>query len=217
MTWSIRRAAVSLSVFLALLVAGAWPWLPVQRGFSAMYGPLANLVLAPQTFGRGGHARLVPLSRIERRPGDNVTADAAVALTVFGWEGDLQMGMSLRRDVYLPLWILIALLIAVPLPFARRMKALAIGVPIMILLDLAALELLVTWTFAFQLRGIYAADAGSVWRRLVDLAYGALLTPPGNRFIAPLGVGAAIIAWSREPRLGLDSSPGCNEDVTSGV
>ena len=50
----------------------------------------------------------------------------------------------------------------------------------MIGLDLAALELLVTWTFAFQLRGIYAADAGSIWRRLVDLAYGAVLTPPGK-------------------------------------
>ena len=86
---------------------------------------------------------------------DNVTADAALALSVAGYDGDLAMGMSVRRDAYLPLWILIALLIAAPLPFARRMKALAIGVPLMLALNLAALELLVTWTFAFQLRGIY--------------------------------------------------------------
>lgn len=209
----IRRVAVSSLVFLALLVVAAWPWLPVQRGFSAIYCPIANLFLAPQIFGQGGHARLVPLSRIERHATDNVTADAALALTVAGFDGDLPMGMSLRRDVYLPLWILIALLVAVPLRFARRMKALAIGISIMVVLDLAALELTVAWTFAFQLRGIYA-DAGSVWRRLVDLAYGALLTPPGNRFIAPLAIGAVIFAWLREPQARRDSSRRFDEVVT---
>jgi len=88
----------------------------------------------------------------------------------------------------------------VPLPFALRMKALSIGVPVMLALNLAALELLVTWTFAFQLRGIYPADTSAIWRRLVDLAYGAVLTPPGNRFIAPLALGAALIVWLRGTR-----------------
>jgi hypothetical protein len=95
------------------------------------------------------------------------------------------------------------------------MKALAIGISIMLLLDLAALELMVAWTFAFQLRGIYA-DAGSVWRRLVDIAYGALLTPPGNRFIAPVAIGAVIFAWLREPQARRDSSPRFDEVVTIG-
>ncbi len=209
MTWTPRRVAVSLAVFFALLVVGAWPWPPIQRGWSAIYCPFANLIIAPQTFGQGGHARLRPLPRIERHPTDNVTADAALALTVDGFDGDLAIGMSVRRDAYLPLWISIALLIAAPLGFARRLKALAIGIPVMMALNLAALELLVTWTFAFQLRGIYPADTVTVWTRLVDLAYGALLTPPGNRFIAPLGVGAALIVWLRGPRarLGLESSP----------
>jgi len=200
MTWTRRRVAVSLAVFLGVLVAGAWPWSAIQRGFAAIYCPLANLVIAPQTFGQGGHARLRPLSQIVRRPGDNVTADAGLSLTVAGFDGDLAMGMSVRRDAYLPLWILISLLIAVPLPFARRMKALSIGVPVMLALNLAALELLVTWTFAFQLRGIYPADTSAIWRRLVDLAYGAVLTPPGNRFIAPLALGAALTVWLRGTR-----------------
>ena len=200
MIWNGRRVAVSLAVFLGLLVAGAWPWPAIQRGFAAMYCPVANLVIAPQTFGRGGHARLQPLPRIVRQPGDNVTADAALALSVAGYDGDVAMGMSVRRDAYLPIWILIALLLAAPLPFARRMKALAIGIPLMLALNLAALELLVTWTFAFQLRGIYPADAGEIWRRLVDLSYGAVLTPPGNRFIAPLAIGAALIVCLRGTR-----------------
>jgi len=200
MTWTTRRVAVSLAVFLALLVVGAWPWPAIQRGFSAVYCPIANLVIAPQTFGRGAHARLRPLPEIVRGQNDNVTADAALVVSVAGYQGDLEMGVSVRRDAYLPLWILLALLIAAPLPFARRMKAVAIGIPLMTALNLAALELLVTWTFAFQLRGIYPADTSSVWRRLVDLAYGAVLTPPGNRFIAPLVVGAVLIAWLRGTR-----------------
>ena len=200
MIWTRRRIAISLAVFLGLLLLGAWPWPAIQRGFAAIYCPVANLVIAPQTFGRGGHARLRPLPQIARGPNDNVTADAALALSVAGYHGDLGIGMSVRRDAYLPLWILTALLIAVPLPFARRMKALAIGIPLMLALNLAALELLVTWTFAFQLRGIYPADTSVVWKRLVDLAYGAVLTPPGNRFIAPMALGAALIVWLRETR-----------------
>jgi hypothetical protein len=200
MIWTRRRVVVSLALFLGLLVAGAWPWPAIQRGFAAIYCPVANLVIAPQTFGQGGHARLRPLPRIVRQPTDNVTADTALALSVAGYDGDLAMGMSVRRDACLPLWILTALLIAAPLPFARRMKALAIGIPLMLALNLAALELLVTWTFAFQLRGIYPPDAGAVWRRLIDLAYGAVLTPPGNRFIAPLAIGAALIVWLRGAR-----------------
>jgi hypothetical protein len=200
MIWTRRRVAISLAVFLGLLVAGAWPWPAIQRGFAAIYCPVANLVMAPQTFGQGGHARLQPLPRIVRQPTDNVTADAALSLSVAGYDGALALGMSVRRDAYLPIWILIALLVAAPLPLARRMKALAIGVPLMLALNLAALELLVTWTFAFQLRAVYPADAGATWRRLIDLAYGAVLTPPGNRFIAPLAIGAVLIVWLRGTR-----------------
>jgi hypothetical protein len=198
MTWTARRIAASLGLFLALMAVGAWPWEPVPHAFSARYCPVANLVLGHQTFGRGGHARLLPLERIVRQEGDNVTADTALSLTVAGFEGDLQMGMSLRRDAYLPLLILVALIVAAPLPAVGRLKALSIGVPIMTALNLAALELLVVWTFALRLKGIY--DLGGAARRLLDFAYGALLTPPGNRFIAPLALGAAIVAWQRARR-----------------
>lgn len=194
MTWTARRVAVALAAFLGVLIAGAWPWPSVQRGWSAIYCPVANLVIAPQTFGRGGRARLRALPSIERHANDNVTADAVLSLSVAGFGGDLPLGMSVRRDAYLPLWILVSLLIAAPLGFARRLKALAIGIPLMMVLNLASLELLVTWTFASQLRGIYPADTSSLWLRAIDLAYGAVLVPPGNRFIAPLGAGAVLIA-----------------------
>ena len=204
MTWTTRRVALALAIFLGVLIAGSWPWPPLQRGWSAIYCPIANLVIAPQTFGRGGHARLRALPSIERHPNDNVTADAVLSLSVAGFGGELPLGMSVRRDAYLPLWILVSLLLAAPLGSARRLKTLAIGIPLMLALNLAALELLVTWTFAFQLHGIYPADAAPIWLRAVDLAYGAVLSPPGNRFIAPLAVGATLIALF----------PGRRQDVT---
>lgn len=204
MTWTARRVAGALAVFLGVLIAGAWPWPPVQRGFSAVYCPIANLVITSQTFGRGGHARLSALAQIERHANDNVTADAVLSLSVAGVGGQLPLGISVRRDAYLPLWILISLLSAAPLGSARRLKAVAIGIPFMLALNLAALELLVTWTFAFQLRGIYPRDGAPIWLRAVDFAYGAVLSPPGNRFIVPLAVGAALIALF----------PGRRHDVT---
>jgi hypothetical protein len=193
MTWTARRIAAGLALFLALMVVGAWPRPGAARAFSVIYCPIANLVLGHQTFGRGGHARLLPLDDVVRRDGDNVTADTALSLTVAGFTGDLRLGVSLRRDAYLPLLILVALIAASPLPAARRLAALAIGIPIMTALNLAALDLLVVSTFALRLKAIY--DAGAVARGLLDFAGGALLTPPGNRFIAPLVLGAAIIAW----------------------
>ena len=150
-------------------------------------------MIAPQTFGRGGHARLVPLPEAVRRPTDSVTADTALSLTVAGFSGDLQLGLSLRRDAYLPLWILMALLAAAPLTLRRRLEAFAFAVPIQLAVNLVALQLTIVWTLAFQLKGIY--DRGASALRLIDFAYGALLTPPGNRFIVPLGLGLATIVW----------------------
>jgi hypothetical protein len=193
MTWTRRRIAIGAALFGAVMLVGGWPWPGVARAFSALYCPLGNLFVAHQTFGRGGHARLAPLDKIERRSSDNVTADASIALTVDGFEGDMRMGVSLRRDAYLPLLLGIALIVAAPLAMRPRLRSLAVVVPVLLLWTMAVFELLVTWTFATQLRGIYASSPLQL--RLVDLAYGALLAPPGNRFIAPIALAIGTIIW----------------------
>jgi len=193
MTWTRRRIALGAALFAALMLVGGWPWPGVARAFSALYCPMGNLFVAHQTFGRGGHARLAPLDKIERRSSDNVTADASIALSVDGFQGDMRMGVSLRRDAYLPLLIAVALIIAAPLAIRRRLRILALVVPVLLLWTVSVFELLVTWTFATQLRGIYAPSP--LQQRLVDLAYGALLAPPGNRFIAPIALVTGTIIW----------------------
>ena len=194
------RLALGAALFAALLFLGGWPSAAVARAFSAAYCPLANLLIAHQTFGRGGRARLAPVDRIQRGDGDNVTADATIALRVDGYQGALPLGMSLRRDVYLPLLILTALLIATPLGLRRRLLGLAVAVPVLLLWSLVVIQILVVWLFATKLAGIYAISPREL--RVVDLAYEALLAPPGNRFIVPMVVGIGAIAWqaSRPPR-----------------
>jgi hypothetical protein len=195
MTPSARRRAVIrwLGLFAGLLVLGAWPWPRVALAFSAVYCPIANLVLGGRTFGDGGHARLVPVQEIRRKESDNVTADALLSLTVDGFAGALPLGVSLRRDVYLPLLILVALIASSPLPIRRRLTCLGVGVPLTLGAGMAASALVVMWTFMTQLRGVYPPSPVTRW--IVDFAYGALLSPPGNRFIAPLALSALLVAW----------------------
>jgi len=191
-----RRLVRAAALFAALLLPGAWPWAGAAHAFSALYCPVANLIVSHQTFGRGGHARLAPVDRIERRATDNITADAAVALTVDGFAGDMRLGVSLRRDAYLPLLIAIALLAAAPIAIRRRLHGMLVALPVIVLWTVAVFDLLIVWTFATQLRGIYSPSALDL--RLVDLAYGALLAPPGNRFIAPIALGIGITLWQAQ-------------------
>jgi len=59
--------------------------------------------------------------------------------------------------------------------------------------------------FSVELKGIY--PAGTVATAIRNFAYGALLLPPGNRFVAPLALGVGLIAWVLRPRRALRVAP----------
>jgi hypothetical protein len=189
------RTGLRVGLVVAFSAACAWPLPSVALAFSRIYCPLANVVLSNLTFGERGHARTIPLSRIERREGDNVTADALVSLTVDGFKGDLPLGVSLRRDVYLPLLLALLVIALSGLSLRRRLVCAAIAVPVVLGAGVAANGLVAAWTFATQLRGLY--PPGTAHRRFLELAYSALLSPPGNRFIAPILLGAGLVLWHR--------------------
>jgi hypothetical protein len=190
-----RRLAYSATLFAAMLILGGWPREGEARAFSQIYCPLANAGLSRFEFGSGGRVRLQPIESPSRRPGDNVDADAVATLSVEGFEGELPLGISLRRDVYLPWLILVALLAGAPISTITRLAAPLIAAPIVWATSVGAYALLAMWTFATQLRGVYFQSA--MGRRLTDFAYGALLAPPGNRFIGPLGLGLLLIVLDR--------------------
>ena len=189
----MRRIAASLGLFLAIVAVGAWPSTKVALGFSAGYCMLANQVIERITFGQRGHARLDALPTISRRDSDNVTADTILSLSVDGYRGTMPLGISLRRDVYLPLLIVVALIVAFPMRVRQRLECLALAGPITLAAGMAANALVAAWTFSVELKGIY--PPGTFAYALRNFAYGALLLPPGNRFVAPIALGAALIAW----------------------
>ena len=191
------RARIGLRVGLAvaLFFACAWPLPGVMLGFSRIYCPLANVVLSRLTFGERGHVRMVPLSQIQRRDRDNVTADALVSLTVDGFQGELPLGVSLRRDVYLPLLLALLVIALTGLSLPRRLVRAVIAASVVLGAGVAANGLVAAWTFATQLRGVY--PPGAAHRRFLELAYSALLSPPGNRFIAPILLGGGLVLWQR--------------------
>jgi hypothetical protein len=211
-----QKLGLSVALFLGLLVLGAWPSTSVELAFSAAYCRCANLVLDQVTFGGRGHAHLNALSSIDRRATDNVTADAVLALSVDHYRGSLPLGISLRRDVYLPLLIVLALIAAVPLPVRQRLTCLPIAAGVTMVAGIAANALVAAWTFSVELKGIYAP--GSTATALRSFAYSALLLPPGNRFVAPLVLGLGLVAWvSGVRRLGRraaarDVAPAADDD-----
>src|SRR5215831_7645144 len=104
-----RQAAARVAAFLVLLGVAGWPWSAVRHGFSSAYCATVGAALSLVSF-RGGtaHARLVAAPPTDvRRPGENVTSDAEVELSLDASPRRAHLGVNLRRDAYLPLLLLV--------------------------------------------------------------------------------------------------------------
>lgn len=189
---SRRQLATSFLILAGTLTVGFWPWPGLRAAFAGAYCGAADLVLQHAEFGRGGHVRLRPAAPTDvRRAGEQVTSDATAAITVDGFAGELALGLNLRRDVYLPLVVLVAVIGAASLGPRRKLRCLAAGLPGALALSFASLWLLFVWTFGRQLRGVYHLSGWST--TLLDLGYSALLAPPSNRFVFPLILALGLI------------------------
>jgi hypothetical protein len=177
------------------LAIGMLPWPRLGEGWSRAFVALANgIVLGHAEFGAGGQAQL-RLARPEQRgKGENVSTDAVLVLSVKGYQGNIELGMSSRRDGYLPLLVLIAVVVSAPLPWKRRSGNLAAGVPVIVGLSLVCLWLGIAAVFAGRVRGVYAPDSWS--RATIVLAEQVLLLPPANRFVVPLCLGLLLSFWT---------------------
>lgn len=181
-----------MAAFLLLLVVAGWPWAGVRRAFASAYCATVGGLLAGVSFNGGsGHAHLFPAASGEtHRPGDNVTADAVVELSLDGSPGHPRLGVNLRRDAYLPLLILVSAIAAAPLRVRGKLLCLAAGVPVVLVGSLAALVALVSWIFAGGM-----GPPAAMTNKPLDLVVRMLVEPPGNRFIAPLALAGLLILW----------------------
>jgi hypothetical protein len=193
----MRRLSVpALSFVLVLLVAGP-PWPPVRRGFASAYCAVINSLLGSLTFGKGGHIHLSAGDTAPdgRRPQGEVSTDSTMVMSIVGYRGSAVHGLSARRDGYLPLVVVLAAIAAAPLARRAKLRCLLAGALIETAVIVASIWLFVVWDFAVGLgvAGIY--DLSPFARDGLDLAFRALLLPPGNRFIIPLLIVTAL-AWA---------------------
>lgn len=187
---SIARAAV---VFLVC----AAPWPGLRTPWSAAYSTVANLALHQITFGRGGHARLRPAVGAELDAKEAVATDTIVQVTVTGHTGELLFGVSARRDAQLPLALLAAVLMAVPLPATRRIACLLAGMFVCVCASVGLLCVGVASFFAERLATVWAPSPFA--KQALQLANSILLLPPANRFVLPLVLGVALVWCARRP------------------
>jgi hypothetical protein len=164
-----------------------------------------NAALGGIAFGRGGHVHLAPGDTLPngRRVEGEVTTDCMMEMTLAGRRGHAIHGLSARRDAYLPLLIVVAVLVAASLGWRTPLRRVLIGVAAEAAVIVASLWLFVVWDFAIGLRvgGVYALSGSGL--RVLDLSFRMLLLPPGNRFIVPLLIAAAIAG----PRIARAAAP----------
>ncbi len=207
-TRSPRAWGGSTALFVAILVCGALPWPGLRQGFNSVFRGGGNALLAAFTFGKGGHASLAPLDATRNAAAkdsppiqQHVAADTLLALRVDGRVGTVGLGLNLRREVYMPLVLFVAVVLAAPMRARAKFRAVMVGTPVVLLIAFGCIWCLALYTFAFNVRGVLQLDA--VGGLVVDLVYRGVLLPPGNRFIAPLAMGLGVVAleFVRQPNV----------------
>jgi hypothetical protein len=132
---------------------------------------------------------------MKRSAKDQVQTDSVLKLDVRGPDssstGSLPVGMSQRRDAYLPFVIFTALIGAAPLRPTWTLVNWAIGVVVILLVACLSTCLLVEF-LALQIPGLSAPS--SFWAETIHFLFERWLTPPGNRVVAPLILTALLCA-----------------------
>lgn len=182
----IARGAVT---FALLVMLGALPGHGLRFSVSRVLSDISNIALSTASFPGGIQAGLSPLPPDDPvRAGPNIEADARLVLRAPAHGTSATLGLSLRRDVYLPLVIFLAAILALPLAVSEKAVCLGLGVPVVMGVAVASIWLLVA-RITSELPG---AISGDVERALTAFMFERWLTPPGNRVIAPLLFAAVL-------------------------
>jgi hypothetical protein len=193
----VLRCAVVGLVF-GLVVTSPW----LQQRFLEGYTAWVNLALAQFDQGQQIASRLRPAPPdLPRLASDMVHTDTFVELEVPS-RGHAKLGISLRRDVYLPWASYLALILASPLGRRQRVRSCIYGSALIMLVGSASMVGLVELLVARQLPDLYQPSAG--WRMCLEAFDSAWLTPPGNRAIAPVLLAALALASGFD---GLEARP----------
>ncbi|MDX2022912.1 MAG: hypothetical protein SF187_21945 [Deltaproteobacteria bacterium] len=186
----ILKWVVRASLILVLLAA---PWPGLGHLVSVSYAALANQILDRVSFGERGHARLRPASDSERLVKEAVATDTVVQVTVNATRGELLFGISVRRDVHIPLALLGAVALTAPVHWRAKRRALLLGAPLSLLTSLGLLYIAIANVFAERLATIFVLSPGPRW--LLMAGHEVLVLPPANRFVWPVVLALALLWW----------------------
>ena len=174
--------------FLLLLSVAGWPWTTVEVGFSRVVSALGNVCLGTSRWAPA-QLELIALGvPSQHGASDNVQADTQLLLRLPHPAREARLGLSLRRDAYLPLVIFVAATLVLPLPRRTRLRCLVLGIPLVLAVAILSLAILAT----FLLARVPGAGVAAWRAELCQFLFDIWLTPPGNRVIAPLLLAAAL-------------------------
>jgi hypothetical protein len=203
---NLRRVLQPAAIFMLVLVAGfATPW--PGRGFIEGYCSLANVALGAMDYDGKVSAKLRPAPDSERRASDQVKTDATLDLRAMGYLGVHRVGVSLRRDVYAPMVLLWALLLAAPISRTGRVWSLCIGTTVVLAVGVLSSCVLVQFVVMNEAPKVHVAS--ELTRSMTEFVFERWLTPPGNRVIAPLFLAGMLIGrwWPRAREVEAALSP----------
>lgn len=181
-----------LGLGLAVALSGVALWPLLGGAADATFRAVANETVGDLTFGSGGHVAFHPAAaHLVTTAGDDASWSTQVERRIDGVEPRNRIRINARRLLYLPCVILAAIVLASALPPRRKAVALGIGGAILMFAALASSWLLSAWLFARVPGLVY--DLSSFEARALGFGYEAWATALGNRFVAPVFVGAALV------------------------
>lgn len=188
-------------MFVALVALALWPSTAARHVVSEVGCALLSPFLSHTTFNGQTHIDVEPLpppSAADARR--HVAADTALILRLSKYAGEMRVELSLRRDVYLPLVVFAALIAVSPFSWRRRAALAALGFAVILVAGVGSIYVLLANIYsgrlplAPQLSEVYPVSEGL--GDFLQFLHERWLTPPANRVIAPLLLGALLLAFN---------------------
>jgi hypothetical protein len=207
----LREIARRIGSFALVLGLGFALWPVLSAPFTVAFRATANAVVGAARFGKGGHALFLSAApRQHESTGRDTSWDAPLELGIEGVEKKHVVSVNPRRIAFIPWLCFAALVAAAPLRRSAKLKCLALGSTLLALAALASVWIIIAWIFARVPGLVY--DLESWQRALLDLAYEALVTPMGNKFVLPLLLAAGLVLWQMREQASAGSEPAGLED-----
>jgi hypothetical protein len=175
------------AIALALLMP---PWPVLGRAYGHAVGAWTDMTLSPAA---------APVKLRFSVPADVEPSGSSWQLRVHAEQptGEyVGTVLDLRRSGYIASAVFAALALATPLPWRKRLALMAIGLPILQLLPLLPLL-----SFFSGKLPVQAFQLGAATSAAVEIAYHALVAPPGMAYAVPALLWL-VLAWALDSQRG---------------